>query len=310
MNCKIKIGCVLALAAACGILFSGCNGRSADDSKNSSLKQEATGDSLLLAMPAVPEELKTPEERAAYISAHFWDAMDFVNDSRSLDTAFVEQNFANYLAVLSVTPEEDAQKSVSRLLSDASGSDKAYGLLKHVILRYLDDPNSPMRSEELLVFFLKEWSKPSESDEAVRVRAEHRLSEVMKNRRGTLAADFRIVGSDGKETTLLKSLKGETIVMFYDPDCEQCREAKELLAKSQLPEGVALMAIDIAGNRRLHEQTKGSMPKNWSVWYDLEGIEDSEKYVFKAMPTFYVLGADGTVLMKDPPIEALLRNAL
>lgn len=308
MDNKIRIGWFIGFAAACGIFFCGCKGNSAGGKSEISVNQMATGDSLELPLPAVPPELQTPEERAAFVSSHFWDALDFARDSRSLDTAFVEQNFANYLAILSVTPEKDARKAVARLLNEAGKSEPAYGLLRHVVVKYLDDPNSPMRSEDLLVYFLEEWSKPAERDEAVRLRAQNRLEEVMKNRRGSCASDFRIVGNDGRETTLLKELKGETIVMFYDPDCEQCREAKELLAKSPLPKGVTLMAIDIAGDRKRHDETKGSMPKAWTVWFDSEGIEDNEKYVFQAMPTFYVLDADGTVLMKDPPLETFLRH--
>lgn len=306
MNNKTRTAAIVMLTAILGISICSCKGNSTGGKPTSSMNQMASEDSLQLPLPAVPEELRSPEERAAFVSSHFWDALDFSRDSRSLDTAFIEQNFANYLAVLSVTPEADARKAVSRLLTESAKSEKADGLLRHVIVKYLDDPNSPMRSEDLLIYFLEEWSKPEERDEALRLRAEHRLSEVLKNRRGTRAADFRITGNDGKETTLLKTLKGETIVMFYDPDCEQCREAKELLAKSPLPEGVELMAIDIAGDRRRHEATKGSMPAAWTVWFDSEGIEDNEKYVFQAMPTFYVLGADGTVLMKDPPIETFL----
>ena len=44
-------------------------------------------------------------ERAAYVLAHFWDSMDFSDTSRSLDTAFMEQNFANFASLL---PHVDA----------------------------------------------------------------------------------------------------------------------------------------------------------------------------------------------------------
>ena len=53
-----------------------------------------------LPLPAIPDSLTVPERRAAYVAMHFWDAMDWKDHARSLDTAFVEQNFANYLTVL------------------------------------------------------------------------------------------------------------------------------------------------------------------------------------------------------------------
>lgn len=264
-------------------------------------------DSMELALPEVPADLKEPGERAAFVSLHFWDALDFGRDSRSLDTGFVEQNFANYLTVLAVTPEEDAQKAVARLLSEAGKSEGASGLLRYVAEHYLDDPNSPMRSEELYIYFLREWISASESEEGVRLRAEHRLGEAMKNRRGEIATDFRLVRRDGAESTLLKELgAGETLVMFYDPDCEQCKEIKGELAVAPLPEGVKVIAIDVTGDRKRFEATKRDMPESWTVGFDLEGVEDKERYVFRAMPTFYVLASDGRVLLKDPPVETII----
>lgn len=264
-------------------------------------------DSMELGLPEVPGELREPGERAAYVSLHFWDALDFGRDSRSLDTAFMEQNFANYLTVLAVTPEEGAQKAVARLVGEAGKSDGSKALLHYVAEHYLDDPNSPMRSEELYIYFLREWINASESEEGVLERAKHRLGEAMKNRRGERATDFRLVRRDGVESSLLKELgEGETLVMFYDPDCEQCKEIKMELASTPLPAGVKVIAIDVTGDRKRFEATKGEMPDSWTVGFDLEGIEDDEKYVFRAMPTFYVLDADGTVLLKDPPVETII----
>ena len=101
---KIRTGAIVLLAAILGISICGCKGNSTGGTPTSSMNQMASEDSLQLPLPAVPEELRSPEERAAFVSSHFWDALDFSRDSRSLDTAFIEQNFANYLAVLSGTP--------------------------------------------------------------------------------------------------------------------------------------------------------------------------------------------------------------
>lgn len=303
----MRIGFIMTNVAVSGFLLCGCGGNSGGGRQMTSEVAAMSVDSMELALPEVPADLKEPGERAAFVSLHFWDALDFGRDSRSLDTAFVEQNFANYLTVLAVTPEEDAQKAVARLLSEAGKSEGASGLLRYVAEHYLDDPNSPMRSEELYIYFLWEWISASESEEGVRLRAEHRLGEAMKNRRGEIATDFRLVRRDGAESTLLKELgAGETLVMFYDPDCEQCKEIKGELAVAPLPEGVKVIAIDVTGDRKRFEATKRDMPESWTVGFDLEGVEDNERYIFRAMPTFYVLASDGRVLLKDPPVETIM----
>ena len=37
------------------------------------------------------------------MARHFWDALDFRSDPLAVDTAFMEQNFANFISVLAVT---------------------------------------------------------------------------------------------------------------------------------------------------------------------------------------------------------------
>lgn len=262
-----------------------------------------------LALPAVPAELTEPEERAAFVSRHFWDSMDFGNEALALDTAFMEQNFANFLSVLSVTPYDAAKEAVARLDSMALAETKAFGVLQWVTEKYLDDPNSPMRDEELYMLFLEDLSQSAKADEATRLRAAHRLAVARKNRRGTPAADFRFVDRDGSATTLRKSLgEAVTLLMFYDPDCPQCKEAKEALEKVPAAEGVKILAIDIAGDKTLWDSTKASMPAEWTVGFATDPLEDREIYDFPAMPVFYLLDPEGTVLLKDPPLPLLLSS--
>lgn len=293
------------------ILSSFLAGGCSTGSEKSQQKAEPAdaGQQSLLALPAVPAELTEPEERAAFVSRHFWDSMDFGNEALALDTAFMEQNFANFLSVLSVTPHDAAKEAVARLDSMALAETKAFGVLQWVTEKYLDDPNSPMRDEELYMLFLDDLSQSAKAEEATRLRAAHRLAVARKNRRGTRAADFRFVDRDGSATTLRKSLgEAVTLLMFYDPDCPQCKEAKEALEKVPAVEGLKIVAIDIAGNRQLWDTTKASMPAEWTVGFATDPLEEEETYDFPAMPVFYLLDPEGIVLLKDPPLPLLLSS--
>ena len=260
-------------------------------------------------MPSVPDSIVETEARAAFVAEHFWDELDFARDSRSLDTAFMEQNFVNYLAVLSVTPEPVAQLAIERLREKAKASKEAAVLLDDVAYRYLDDPNSPMRNEELFILFARDWSADHTLPEERRARANYRLNQAMKNRVGTKGADFSFTDRNGKNTTLCRSLgDGMTLVMFYDPDCEQCKAVKEQLMHSQISDNVKMIAIDTMGDRTKWEEDKGSFPEEWTVGFATDPIEEEEIYVIRAMPTFYLFDKDGTVVMKDPPIEKIFNK--
>ncbi len=259
-----------------------------------------------LPLPSPPESMSDPAERAAFIAERFWDSLDFCNDPLALDTAFMEQNFANFISILSIPPREQAAIAVDKLVRTARQSPQSADLLDFISGKYLDDPNSPMRDEEIYILFLEAVLKLDDISPEKEMRARYRLNQALKNRRGTKAADFRFITSDGKETTLLKSLGDRlTMLMFYDPDCPQCSEAKETLSTSKLPENIKVIAVDIAGDRSRWEKTISTMPSDWETGFAIDPVEDEEIYVIPALPVVYLLDADGTVLLKDPPLSGL-----
>lgn len=288
---KILVGSIL-LSCVC------CN-----SSKGQKDLNMVDGDSLELPLPEVPAGITEAGERARFVALHFWDGLDFRRDARSRDTAFMEQNFVNFIALLPYTSEEDAGRAVGRLLDSAAVDDKASSLLAGVADRYLADPNSPMRSEEIYMLFLRHTIASDKTDEARKARAEARLEQAMKNRPGTKGADFRMLAKDGKATSLMAEVaRDTTLVMFYDPDCAQCREFTPELEKSETARRFRMLAVDVAADRKLWEATRSKFPPEWEVAFAIDPVEDDEIYVIPALPTLYLIAPDGTIILKDIPL--------
>lgn len=96
-------------------------------------------------------------------------------------------------------------------------------------------------------------------------------------------ADFPVLTLSGERTTFIKKLKGDTIlVMFYDLDCEQCKEISTQLSRTPLPKTLKIFAIDVAGGRSLWE-------KNFLNSSRLER-------------------SDGKVILKDPTLDMILQK--
>ncbi len=262
-----------------------------------------------LPLPSVPSTLTAPEERAAYIVSHFWDAMDFGDTIRSHNQDFMEQNFANYISLFPYTDNAVLATCVSDLLRKAQADEGAYNLLADIADKYLYDPESPMLNEEYYILFLDAITGSDYMDKTRRSKSAYQLEDASKNRRGHKATDFEFVDSKGRKSTLYADADGHSyrLVIFYDPECEHCEETIEFLKGNQsLKNAVAdgkmkVIAVYADGDESVWEGAKDSLPAEWTNSYSPDGaIEGEELYVLRAMPTLYVIAPDNTVALKDP----------
>lgn len=268
-----------------------------------------------LPLPSVPDTITVPAQRADYLMAHFWDAMDFADCEASLDTAYMEQNFVNFVQLYGYGTEEGARIATRTLLAEAAGGcDGAFALLQHVAVRYLNDPNSPMRNEDSFILFLEELLGMPGLQDADRIRSGHHLERARKNRPGTVAADFAYISREGVRKTLhgTGTPGRPLLLLFYDPDCTHCREILGRLRENgALKRLAAAGAVDVLavytdGDRSLWDRTKGDMPQEWGVGMDEDGtIQEKELYALPAMPVIYLLDGGRTVMAKDIPCNRL-----
>lgn len=268
-----------------------------------------------LPLPEVPQTMPHPEERAAYIIAHFWDGMDFGDTLRCRDRAFMEQNFVNYLSLFPHARQETLPPHIARLLERAAADSQCLDLVNDLAEHYLDAPNSPMRNEEYYILFLEGLLRLPALPETERIRPAYRLEMARKNRPGTTAADFAYTDRHGNRRTLHATRGKRLLLLFYDPACSHCSQILDGLRQSAVIAGLianrelAVLAVYTEGDRRLWDDTKASMPREWSVAIDESRIVERELYALPAMPVIYLLDGQKTVLLKDPSpmqLEAFL----
>lgn len=269
-----------------------------------------------LALPEVPDSLRTPAERADYVMSHFWDAMEWGDTARVDDAKWMEQTFVNFASLIPYASSQDAIGKAFEILFDRAANYKSwYKLLLNLADRYLYEPESPMYDEQAYVTVLDAVLADSVLDPVLLTRYRYQLDETKKNRQGEPANDFALTLMSGEESTLYTMLKDadETLVMFYDPECDHCYEVIQSLVaspdvKSRIKSGaMKILAVYFEGEETMLPQVRQIIPDGWVSAYTPENvIEEQELYAIRRLPTLYLIDSKGTVKGKDINPEKLL----
>ncbi|MCH5177033.1 MAG: DUF5106 domain-containing protein [Prevotellaceae bacterium] len=263
-----------------------------------------------LPLPSIPDTMREPALRASYLIQHFWDAMDFSDTLRAHSSAFMEQNFANFVSVFPYADEASRRNAVSSFLNSASTDLQTYQLITSIAEHYLYDPNSPMLDEETYILFLEQMVTSPILDSAHILRLKHQLRFAKLNRPGMTAADFTYLTRDGDRTTLHRTDTNELLLLvFYDPDCEHCQEVIPQIASSSILTDMVnsgrlkILAIYADMDSELWKKTNTELPTSWIVGMDTGNISNKNLYALRALPSLYLLDSNKTVLLKDAPIS-------
>lgn len=264
---------------------------------------------LTFTLPEVPVMLQQVEDRLNYVVEHYWDHFDF------RDTAYInvpevtEQALVNYIDLLARVTPERADSSLTQVVRRSMQEPKMEKYLTETFRRYLMDPNSPLRNDELYEPVARLLAERT-SDIAVSSKAEHDLRLIRINRRGTKAADFTFTRYDGGQQRLHRLSADRLILLFYDPDCENCAQTLEsmktssVLADCLAQQKVKLLAVYADEELERWKQYHPSLPATWLNAYDKEHrIMQEGLYDLQALPSLYLLDADKNVLLKDASWE-------
>ena len=264
--------------------------------------------------PAIPDTLRSVEQRAGYLSEHYWDNYNFADTLLLKSKEMTEQGFVNFIDILNrfnldyaskgVAHKDIAQKDITRkditrkgiaqkditqkgiacftrkAFSNAAAKERFENLIEH----YFEDQLSPVRNDRVYLIFLEEMKNSPCFDETEKERIAFKIKTTNKNLPGDIAINFKFKDESGKEHQLSDYKDQKVILYFYDPDCENCHATWKWLQDHPLPNSVKILRIRVTDNLMA-------------------------QYAIKATPTLYLLDKDNIVVLKDCTPEQLLTEA-
>lgn len=169
----------------------------------------------------------------------------------------------------------------------------------------LYDPSSPDADEALYRLWVVSLIERGGLTDVEKVRPMAQIEEMAKNAAGTKAADAEVELPDGSAASLLSLLgkEGDTLVLFYDPDCDHCEEVISSLREGGMTESASrILAVCVEGDRDTWIDKIQEMPADWTHAYatpTLGADADEEIYVLRMMPTAYLISPEGIVVKKN-----------
>lgn len=286
----------LCLCTACG--NSKANGASQDGVPADTI--------TAFTLPPIPPMLNTPELRADFLVRHYWDNVNLADTNYVHHPDITEQAWVDYIDVLKIVPAKTADAAIKDLFVKAETAKTSYLYLADLADKYLYDPNSPMRNEELYISVLDVLIASPTLDETEKIRPQGRRELAQKNRVGTKAIDFAYTLASGKNGTLHNITAPYTLLFINNPGCHACAETIDALKNAPaISQGISQKKIQILSlypDEELDEWRKhlSDFPAEWIYGYDAkQTISEKNLYDLKAIPTLYLLDQNKMVLLKD-----------
>lgn len=263
--------------------------------------------------PAIPDTLRSVEQRAGYLSEHYWDNYNFADTLLLKSKEVTEQGFVNFIDILNrfnldyaskgVAHKDIAQKDITRkditrkgiaqkditqkgiacftrkAFSNAAAKERFENLIEH----YFEDQLSPVRNDRVYLIFLEEMKNSPCFDETEKKRIAFKIKTTNKNLPGDIAINFKFKDESGKEHQLSDYKDQKIILYFYDPDCENCHKVSAWLKQQTIPADIKVLKM-IADNHI------------------------SYIYSLKNMPTIFLLDKENKVILKDCTAQELIEN--
>lgn len=253
---------------------------------------------------------------ARWQRSHYFDNTDF-GDERLLRNNFWHSFFDGFFA-RHVLPQPDSLiRAIDEVVTRMPRNAAFYRFAVLRLTQFFEQNEAP-GADRVFVHLVDKFQRKDDTpwlDIATLERLAYKADLHRPNLTGSLAVNFSLPDEAGKTHALYDLDAPATMLVFYSPLCEHCKEVMPKIYQTFLdytPKG--LKAIALNTDRQHAYWKKYVAQQNWQ-WLDLaspDGIEALEKqYAAVNLPVIYLLDKDKRIAAKriqpDKLGEALAR---
>jgi len=231
--------------------------------------------------PHIPDTISDDRERLDYLLTHFWSHYDFREDTAE-NRAIGEQGFVDFVNLMQYADSLSAAEAATAFADSICHDEKRLLLFDHHIEHYLANKFSPVRNDMTYAHLLKAMSRKQ-------ARYSSQLHLIDRNQVGTVATDFSYRDENGCLQRMHEMKSQLTLIVFYDPDCDMCKQMMHDIKESRELKANAFRLT-------LLYIKEADAPEVW------------KHYNLTALPSLYLLDHQKRVLVKDGTLEQVVKT--
>lgn len=264
----------------------------------------------LFEYPMAPEEISGFSEKCNWLVNNFWTPLD-LKVKEAVDQNKLNHAFQVYATTIQYADKNVVTAAVDKLMKNLQKNP----MLTYQMIKAAEEtiygPRAEVWIDELYARMLSAALANKKFPKTKRARYELQLKQLEGSMIGKEPARFDFVRPNGDSAQYFP-MSTPTIIIFGDPDCDDCRMGKLRMQSSvtfskAVTDGKINVLFIIPDAEDGWQAKVADFPKNWTVGAS-ETVSDI--YDIREIPEIYVIGSDGKVVNKHIGVMDAMSSAL
>ena len=249
--------------------------------------------------PSVPDSILKLEDRASYLSDHWWDNTN-LSDTSLFQTPKV---ILDYLYVIGLLSQEEKERGLIRTIHKLSIEPHNLEMAISWLKKYYHDATSPYYDDGL---YLQVIDSTLELNALPNLQPWLKSERILalRNMKGSPAEDFSLLTNDGKSMKMSDISSPWLLIVFNNPECSRCIKIQQHIFSDTLIEELIddglLKILSICPVGDYDSWQEHNYPDNWINGFDIEtAIVSRQLYEIQYFPALYLLDSEKRVCIKE-----------
>lgn len=264
----------------------------------------------LFEYPVAPEELSEFRDKCDWLVTNFWNPLD-VKNKQAVDQAKLNHAFQVYATTAQFADKAKVTAGIDKVMKSLQKNPMLLFQFTKAAEECIYGPRAEIWIDELYLRILDSALANKKFPASRRARYELQQKQLTNSMIGNPPPSFVFTRPNGEEAKYF-TMSTPTIIIFGDPDCDDCRIAK-LRMQSNVSFSKAVADGKVNVLFILPDPDEGwkdrfkDFPKGWTV-----GASESVSDLFdiREIPEVYVVDSEGKIAAKHISIIQSMLTAL